>query len=410
MRTWFRISVFNFLLVAVLGVLMRYKIVFSLPFLNQRHILNAHSHFAFAGWLTQVLMSFIALYISQYHISFSLSKYNKLLLANIITAYGMLFSFPFEGYGIVSIIFSTLSIFVSYFFAIIVWNDLNRTVSKTISHYWLKAALVFNVLSSLGPFTLAYMMATKHIYQNIYLSSIYFFLHFQYNGWFFFGCMGLLVNYLGNFLSLQQQKIIFYLFVFSCPLTYFLSLLWLNLPLWLYILVVVASFAQTIAWFFFFLKLMKEKNVFFSKSSSLVKVLFCLSAIALSIKLLLQLGSSIPSLSSWAFGFRPIVIGYLHLIFLGIFSLFMLAFGLEKQLLETSKQNILGIRLLVAGIFLNEILLMAEGLGAIHYNPIPFVDECLFVAALTIFLGLFFINMPFLTFEQKSYRKKIKAV
>jgi hypothetical protein len=198
--------------------------------------------------------------------------------------------------------------------------------------------------------------------------------------------------------------------VFSCPLTYFLSLLWLNLPLWLYIFVVVASFAQTIAWFFFFLKLMKKKNVFFSKSSSQVKVLFCLSAIALSIKLLLQLGSSIPSLSSWAFGFRPIVIGYLHLIFLGIFSLFMLAFGLEKQFLENSKQNILGIRLLVAGIFLNEILLMAEGLGAIHYNPIPFANEWLFVAAMIMFLGLFYINLPYLIFERRNYKRKIKAV
>jgi hypothetical protein len=39
-------------------------------------------------------------------------------------------------------------------------------------------------------------MATKNIHQNEYLASIYYYLHFQYNGWFFFACMGLLFDFL----------------------------------------------------------------------------------------------------------------------------------------------------------------------------------------------------------------------
>ena len=209
-HNWFRTALANLLIVALLGCIMRYKIAFSLPFINQKNLLNAHSHFAFAGWITQAIMIFITGYISKHSPSFSFKKYNYLLLANLLTAYGMLFSFPFEGYATVSIIFSTLSLFASYAFAIAVWYDLNKISEKAIAHYWIKAALVFNVLSSIGPYRLAYMMASKNVHQNVYLASIYFFLHFQYNGWFFFGCMGLFADKLKTqVISFNMQKNIF---------------------------------------------------------------------------------------------------------------------------------------------------------------------------------------------------------
>ena len=182
---WVHISLLNLLIVACLGVILRYKIAFSLPFIDQKFLLNAHSHFAVAGWVSQAIMTFITAYISKYSQHFSLKKYQYLLLANLITAYGMLLSFPFEGYGLISIIFSTLSIFSSYAFAVVVWRDLNKMPVEKISHKWFKASLLFNVISSLGAFGLAYMMANKIIHQNWYLAAIYFFLHFQYNGWFF---------------------------------------------------------------------------------------------------------------------------------------------------------------------------------------------------------------------------------
>ena len=46
---WIKISLFSLLVVALLGVLMRYKIAFELPYLAQKNIQHAHSHFAFAG-------------------------------------------------------------------------------------------------------------------------------------------------------------------------------------------------------------------------------------------------------------------------------------------------------------------------------------------------------------------------
>ncbi len=86
------------MLVALLGVTLRYKIAFSLPFIDQQNLLHGHSHFAFAGWVTQALMTLLIGYLSEKtsgRIIFP--KYRWILYFNAITAYGMLISFPSPG-------------------------------------------------------------------------------------------------------------------------------------------------------------------------------------------------------------------------------------------------------------------------------------------------------------------------
>ncbi|HEX5150579.1 MAG TPA: hypothetical protein VFW07_03990 [Parafilimonas sp.] len=386
---WFRISLLNLLIVACLGVILRYKIAFSLPFIDQKFFLNAHSHFAFAGWISQALITFITAKINKYSQNFSSKKYRYLLIANLITAYGMLLSFPFEGYGLISIIFSTLSIFSSYAFTIVVWRDLNRLPFKAVSHKWFKAALIFNVISSFGAFGLAYMMANHIAHPNWYLASVYFFLHFQYNGWFFFACMGLLTSELGTTLiSEKLQHTVFGLFAFACIPAYFLSALWLPIPVWVYVLVVIAAFVQLIGWIILLNKIIRHRTKIFSGMNSGVKYLLCLAAIALSIKLLLQLGSTIPALSTWAFGIRPIVIGYLHLILLGVITLFLIAYAIKEQYISFNKKTIYSLAIFIGGIILTELLLMIQGLGAIKYKAVPYVNELLFTAACIMLIGI----------------------
>jgi hypothetical protein len=389
---WFRIAVVNLVIVAFLGTVMRYKIAFSLPFVNQKFLLDAHSHYAFSGWITQALMTFIAAYIKDQLVSFSQKKYNRLLLANLLSAVGMLVSFLVQGYGLVSIVFSTVSVFVSCFFAFAVWRDINRIPKKSVTHWWLKAALAGSVLSSAGPFILAYMMASHQVYQHTYLASIYFYLHFQYNGWFFFTCMGLLADKLDPLqFSEKLKRNLFYAFAFACVPAYFLSALWLPIPAWLYVIIIIAAFTQVTAWIVFIAKLFSKSRPFISLPSKTVSYLLTLSSIALSIKLLLQLISTVPALSTWAFGFRPIVIGYLHLVFLGIFSIFILAFGLEKQYLSFNAKVAWGLWIFIAGIIINELILMLQGLDAIVYTHVPFEAEALLGAAAIMFSGIFIL-------------------
>src|SRR5690606_31993483 len=325
-KSWITISLFNLFIVALLGVLMRYKIAYSFPWADQKNLLHAHSHFAFTGWVTMALMAMMVQRLSYDLRENMFSGYKVIFLFNLISAYGMLFSFPFQGYGPISISFSTLSIFTGFAFAVKFLKDSGRIASHS-STPWFRAALFFNVISALGAFYMAYMMATKTATNTKYLSSLYYFLHFQYNGWFIFGCMGLLVPWLeAAGIKPSKLKAVFYTLTISCLFAYFLSAIWLPIPAWIFVLVIASAIVQCLAWAYLLKEIVLHKfalNSIIPKSSKWVLIISC---IAISIKYLLQLGTAIPELSKIALGFRPIIIGYLHLVLLGVVSLFLLGY------------------------------------------------------------------------------------
>src|SRR5690606_21818221 len=315
------------------------------------------------------------------------SGYKVIFLFNLISAYGMLFSFPFQGYGPISISFSTLSIFTGFAFAVKFLKDSGRIASHS-STPWFRAALFFNVISALGAFYMAYMMATKTATNTKYLSSLYYFLHFQYNGWFIFGCMGLLVPWLeAAGIKPSKLKSVFYTLTISCMFAYFLSAIWLPIPAWIFVLVIASAIVQCLAWAYLLKEIVLHKfalNSIIPKSSKWVLIISC---IAISIKYLLQLGTAIPELSKIALGFRPIIIGYLHLVLLGVVSLFLLGYCFATEALKSSAYNKTGLAVFTSGIILNEVLLAIQGTAALYYFPIPFINEALLVAAMVLLLG-----------------------
>jgi hypothetical protein len=124
-----------------------------------------------------------------------------------------------------------------------------------------------------------------------------------------------------------------------------------------------------------------------------VQWLLLFSSIALSIKLLLQLGSTIPALSKLAFGFHPIVIGYLHLVLLGVITLFLLGNLIDQKLILLNSKTFAGIKIFTAGIIINEVLLMAQGVAAIGNITVPFINELLLIAACILFGGISLLNI-----------------
>ncbi|MBK8599721.1 MAG: hypothetical protein IPN80_03495 [Flavobacterium sp.] len=289
----------------------------------------------------------------------------------------------------ISIVFSTSSIVVAAVFAYFYFNDLKQISDDDLSKNWFKAALFFNVFSSLGTFALAYMMVTKNIHQNEYLASIYYYLHFQYNGWFFFACMGLLFS----LLQIKSTDHPFYpkvfkLFFLACIPAYFLSILWWDLPVSIYILSVVAAFIQVYVWFRFLTLLMKSKFEIVANTAPFLRYLLLFVGFALSVKFLLQLFSTIPVVSQLTFGFRPIVIAYLHLVLLAIISLFLLFYIYATHLIHFIKPIKSGLVVFTIGVLLNEIILAVQGIAAFSYTVIPFVNEMLFGAAIVLVSGI----------------------
>ncbi len=387
-QKWIRIALFNLTLIAFIGFVLRYKIAFSLPFVDQKHLLQAHSHFAFSGWISHVLMALMVSFLAEKGLEKAFKKYHWILVLNLVSAYGMLLCFPFQGYGLYSITFSTLSILTAYLFAVLYWKDLKRYRISETAGLWFKAALFFNALSSLGAFALSFMMANKIIHQNWYLAAIYFFLHFQYNGWFFFACGGLWFAKLRKMnVYFTNEKLIFALFAFACIPTYFLCTLWMKMSTGVYFLIVLSAILQVIALYYIVHEVKRNLSQLKSNFFKISNNLFALSLVAFSIKIVLQLLSTIPSLNQMAYGFRPIVIGYLHLVLLGFITLFILAYASATHVIQYNSRMVNGAIIFAGGIIINEILLMFQGTAALELISIPLNNEMLLGAAFILFSG-----------------------
>jgi hypothetical protein len=385
---WIRLSLLNLLIVAILGVLMRYKIGFEFNYFDQKNLQHAHSHFAFTGWISQTIMFLMITLLSSALPKKILKIYNFLLFANLLSAYGMLISFAIGGYNFFSIFFSSMSILVAIIFSYYYLGSTRLLKNKSLAN-WFRAALIFNIISAIGTFALVYMMVTKKIPQHNYLASVYWYLHFQYNGWFLFAGIGLFLGYVQSVVNeFKISKLVFWLFALSCIPAYGLSILWLKVPIYIYIIIIIASIAQYAGGIIMLTRLTKYKFLQHIKSNKLSVILFILLGIALAIKLSLQLGSTIPAVSKLAFGFRPIVIAYLHLVLLAITSVFLITYFYSKAMIRINKLTVAGIVIFVAGVFINEIILALQGIASFSYTVIPGINGILLAISLFILTGL----------------------
>lgn len=394
-RNWIRICIINLLIVAFLGIILRYKIAFSLPQLDQRNLHHGHSHFAFTGWITQVLMVLMVHYLfTQKKETIQPRNYQWLLILNLVSAIGMLISFTGWGYGAVSMSFSMLAILVSYVFAFCFIRDLIKLDRKKISHWWFISALVFSVISSFGTYFSGWLMINRIIHQNWYLAAEYFYLHFQYNGWFFFAAMGLLVTRIEIISGLRNTlRINFWMFLLALVPAFFLSALWMPIPVYVYVMVVLAAIMQCLGWGWLIAGFRRERQSLANLLTVRGKRLLILSGIALSIKLFLQLGSTHPALSQLAFGFRPIVIGYLHLVLLGVITMFIIGYLFGTGIIADHRKTVAGAWVFVTGIVINELLLMLQGIMGMGYVVVPGIDEWLLTAAVIMFTGILILNI-----------------
>ena len=389
---WLKFSVFNFFLVAVLGVLMRYKIAYSLPIVDQKHVQEAHSHFAFYGWITLIIYVLIIRYLHGIISDQQLKKYHTLLIVNAVSAYAMIPSFIYNGYYWLSIAASTAALLTSFVFFFFLIRDLKG--KQNISKPWFLGGLFFAVISSVGVFGLSYMMSTGNMTQNLYLSSTYYYLHFQYNGFFIFSCIGLLLHSLkeiGAEVTEKENKMIFWLMFVGCLVGFGLSVLWMKMPLWIFIAIILATIAQTLGAAKLYLVLKRNWAKLVLNFSALQRFVLMYVGFAFFAKIMLQLGSTIPALSQFAFGFRNVVIAYLHLILLMCVSVFLINQILATNVFKMTKPVILGLKLLLLGIFLNEAFLGLMGVFSITYVAIPFAAQILLVVSLLMMFALLLI-------------------
>jgi hypothetical protein len=385
---WITFSLINLSILALLGMTMRTKFLFSMPFLDYRNFLSAHSHFAFGGWVTLILMTLLIDTLLNREQK-NKTIYQVVLWGIQLCSFGMVLTFPFMGYNLVSIIFSTAFILFTYLFAVVFLADLRKTGNKRPVVILAVSAVLSLVVSSVGPFSLAYMMATDTGNAIQFRDAVYTFLHFQYNGFFTLSVLSLFFanrveNVNGTILKRQLGFAVFMALSIIPSLS--LSLLWYpeNIIKWsayagfILILVSLLYFSTMVGW-------MRQMSV---NMNPVARGLLLLSLIAFALKMVLQTGTIIPSLGHAVFGFRPIIIGFLHLVFLGFITLFILSYLIENRLHSIHTKFARNAVIYFTGaIILNETILAVDGIGLLFYTTYKIYGWLLWVASIMLFTG-----------------------
>jgi len=401
LRAHIRLALFYFLIVAILGSLMRLFVLVDVP-ATYRFLVHTHSHIALLGWVYVALTTLLyKLYLEKENTG---KLYNRIFWFTQITIAGMLFTFPFQGYAFFSIVFSSLFIIASYFFTWMVFTKTSVETKQLFSYKLVKSALVFMVFSSLGPWALGAIMNTLGSTSIWYKIAIYFYLHFQYNGWFVLALLGILFYFLEYYGFLEKttyQKRWLWLLNSSVLLTFFLSVLWVNPPFYIYLLAGLGALLQALVFVLLFLWIVPLWKDFASKLAPGVDVMLLCAGALLVLKIDMQLISVIPYITMLAYHTLDFVIGYLHLVFLGVVSIALFAF-LKQALLFKFPKRFFGIYLLA--FLLTETLIFYKGITFwLRFTLLPNYYIFLIISSflLTIVIGWLF----FYSYNKKDYSK-----
>jgi hypothetical protein len=344
------------------------------------------------GWLSAAFFVFICKYFQLHR-----PIYSYLFWALQASILGMLISFPIAGYAFFSILFSSAHMIFSYAFIYAVWQDLPQKNTSAGKHStrFLKTALFFLGLSTIGIWALPPIMATGLRGTAWYYSAVQFFLHFQFNGWFIFALLALMFKVFEiQHIRFATKTIdrFYWLLLISCLLTYALSVTWSTPDQMLFWVNSIGVLLQGVALIYFLIILRSVKTESVEKLSKPHFSLWGIAFFCLSFKILIQTLVAVPYLATISYTIHNFVIGFIHLLMLGALSTFL--FGLMNY----AKFNVhqLGVRIFLLGILLTELLLFGQGvLIWAGLSFIPYYHLILAIASLLLPLGLVMLMINF---------------
>lgn len=357
---YYRILFFNFLIAALFGVLLRSTFVFPLEGLTFLYVLHAHSHIALLGWLyLLVYVLFVAHFTP--NTPTETRFYQRLFWLTQVAVVGMALTFPFQGYAAPSIFFSTLHILCSYAFVYRLWK-FNTVANKQLA-LLVKTALFFMLFSTLGVWFLGPAIGMMGKAAIFFQLCIQFFLHFQFDGWFFTAFLALLFAKVFPQAMDQQLFYRFYgLWITSVVLTYALAVSWyIEAPMFYYING-VGVLLQTGAMGYFMWPLyrkLREKQIV---TIPLVKGLLLFVGVCLVMRIGIQILTLIESVATSLLGLRSWIVGFIHLNMLGIFTALGIALLLQEGKLALNFWTKAGCISLLIGFISTEALLGLQGI------------------------------------------------
>lgn len=359
-----------FLLVAAaLGGLLRLVPLAPLDLIIYGHVLHAHSHVAFLGW---VFNAFFVVALRHFIPTDRAPGYDVLWWTMQVAVLGMLASFPAQGYGAVSIAFSTLHMGASAVFA---WKLWHGNLAAPGARFFLRTALVSMLVSGLGPIALGPLAALGLRDSPAYPLAIYFYLHFQFNGWFVFFLLTLWLQRRteAGAPAPRLLGIAGWLLASGCALTFALSALWLDPPRWVQVVALAGGALQLAGAACLFPAVRATAG---AGGGGVSPFLLRVAAGSLALKMLLQFAASAPGLTALA-AQRFVVVAFIHLVFLGLVTPALLSWAVDEGWLAGGLRRTAGITLYLAATLATEVVLVLPALLGFIGSPVALPIQAL---------------------------------
>jgi hypothetical protein len=356
---WFRIAMGNFLVAASIGVVLRSIYLVEIPFIMFKPLLHAHSHVAMLGWIFIALTVFLLRDETPQGPSI---QSRRLLFVAQLAVVGMLLSFPLEGYGVYSITASSVHLIVSYFLGRRIWVATDGWSAQG-SRQLARMAVVMMAISTLGVWAMGPILATKNFGTELYYWSIQFFLHFQFNGWFWFAALALWLRWAETHgVERPLDRLTIRLWLVSAFLTFALAIAWSQRHASVYAVNSVGVILQAAAGWRTYRAIRSAQATLQTKAALWAWRCVTYALIGMALKVLMQAAVAIPQVAILAFTVRNYVIGFIHLNMLGAISLMLFAMALlEGWFVSTHPTARIGLSMFTSGVLLSESLLFGQG-------------------------------------------------
>jgi hypothetical protein len=247
------------------------------------------------------------------------------------------------------------------------------------------------------------MMVSHSANQDYLLGAVFYYLHFQYNGWFLFVIFGTLNEQIASQTKKFDFKRNFNILAIAAIMTLFLSIPSIDKQNMLGIVIFAIVIMQFLV-FISFLRNTTEGNGPPLLLNNKIKIpLMRIVTFAILIKGILQVLILVPSLDQYAFGLRPVIIAYLHLVLIGVVSFYIFHYLIKERILLMSENLNKGLLIFLLGFILNEIVLVLQGLSWLNIVGLPLTNETLFLAAILMLVGLIVVTTSI--FKKDNQRK-----
>jgi hypothetical protein len=359
---WLKISVFFLVIAGVMGCLLRLYYVGVNPGLVFGNLLHAHSHTAMMGWIYVAITSLI------YHHFINKQGYKTLFAVTIGSVFGLMVSFSLQGYAFFSIVFCCVHLICSYVFTYKTLKDIRE--EKTQGAILLRTSLYLLLLSTFGIWTIGPAIALCGKESSLFSVAIQFYLHFQFNGFFYFAASALLFKVLEIKASSTVFRSFFVLTLAATFLSMALPLSWYYPGSWWYILQTLGSFLQGYALLRLLLDTKDQLKSIIKNLTSIEKTLVAFSSAALVLKTLLPLFMVYPDLMRLSHEIRSITVAYLHMLMLGLISGFLVFIKFRSKFFSSHSSVFqCGVWLFILGFLLTESILFFQGIQVMFHLP-----------------------------------------